>query len=219
MAKQDELKKVEMLGQKATELQQRRADRKTKIPFVNINIGTSLWPSAGPVQTAPSPASVTTDRSSDRSSAMGTSGRIENSMMGVLNLQIERLTSELQRKGEELIQERERADRLEKEVAESVQPATGSNKASDEDLQRIQSELREEKQRADDAMASIDRLRSSSSSQSSAALIASEEEVGKLKEDLRRKDKVKMIFVFVACFFDLKRIFRRLRLRIRRLWW
>ena len=181
--KQEELRKVDVLGQRAAELQQRRLNRRTNAPAASNSSTMSAtssvaWPSAGPVLTAPAAA---TERPVSSANA---SGRLENSVVSLLNMQIERLTAELQKKGEELIAERERADQA--VAAASSSPV--SSQADKEELERLRQELREERQRAEDAMGSIDRLRSATTSQSSASQLA-EVEITGLREQLRNKNR------------------------------
>lgn len=82
-----------------------------------------------------------------------------------------------------MIAERERADQ-----AVAAAPAPSVVAVDTEELERLRAELREERQRADDAMGSIDRLRSATTSHSSASQMA-EVEIGNLRDQLRAKNR------------------------------
>ncbi len=185
---------MDSLGRKAAVLQQQRAERKNRRTEA---FGGIAWPSIGPVLTPSAPAAgaapaVTVTPAAPTTqvpaAGSGASSRLENSVVQLLNIQIERLTAEVQRKGEELTQERERADALAAAASATTTGGGEPGAAHLAELEEIRAELRAAQQRAEDAEAAMQRVRSTASSSESSAALQAEAEIAAGKEALRRKE-------------------------------
>jgi chromosome segregation ATPase len=169
------------LGEKAALLQKQREDRKNRRTELDKS---SAWPVTGPVPTAAAAAAAPAPGASATAPS-----RLENSVVQLLNIQIERLTAEVQKKSDELAHERERADTLAAAAATSAAADGGGASAAElaARTEELEGRLRLAQQRAEDAEEAVQRLRSGSMSASSAAMTA-DVQIVQLKEALRRKE-------------------------------